>query len=138
MSIRASIDGVSSSSAQVPVALWFQTGAGDTTLSSDVGAVEGTVATDYREHHCAGRRGCLTIAKPLGRRVLLSRAMLSALHDTHHAAMNDSSSLVTIRVDHVGDDGAAEWVYQLVPVRWSRTDPPGDADPELLLGVWPD
>lgn len=42
-----------------------------------------------------------------------------------------------IRVDHVGDDGAAEWVYRLVPVRWSYTDPPGYADPELL-GVWPD
>ena len=137
-SIRASIDGVSSGSAQDPVALWFDTRAGDTMLSSDVGAVEGTVATDYHEHHCAGRRGCLTIAKPLGRRVLMSRAMLSAPRDTHHAVMTDSSGLVTIRVDHVGDDGAAEWVYRLVPVRWSYTDPPGYADPELLLGVWPD
>jgi hypothetical protein len=138
MSIRASIDDVSSGSARVPVTLWFQTGTGDAMLSSDFGAVEGTVATDYREHHCADRRGCFTIAKPPGRRVLMSRAMLSAPHDTHHAVMKDSSGLVTIRVDHVGDDGAAEWVYRLVPVRWSDTDPPGYADPELLLGVWPD
>jgi hypothetical protein len=60
------------------------------------------------------------------------RAMPSALHNTHHAVTKDFSGLVTIRVDHVGDDGAAEWVYRLVPVRWSHTDP------ELLLGVWPD
>ncbi len=118
--------------------MWFQAGSGDTKLASDLGAVEGTVVTEYRELHCADQPTCVTVVSPLRSRVLMSRAMLTELIDTQHAVMSDSGDLITIQVDHVGEDGGAEWMYRLAPVRWSDTDPPGYGDPDLLLGVWPD
>lgn len=137
--IRANIDVVKCDSSQA-VALWFRPTAGDTVLVSDIGAVEGTVLPHYRDSHCTDQRRCLTIEKPLGRRVLISRALLAELVGSGHATAHDGSDLVSVRVDHVRDrDGdAAEWMFRLVPVRWSRTDARDEADSELLLAVWPD
>jgi len=109
-------------------------------MATDFGAVEGTVAVDYREHHCAARDRCCIVAEPLGRRILVSRKLLNSLVQTRNAFYRGGpgAELVHVRVDHVGSGAAREWVYRLFAVRWRDTYPAASVDPQLMLGVWPD
>jgi hypothetical protein len=119
------------------VALWFNA---DGILTSDVGIAESTVVVARCDEHCAGRPTCRTLPRPPGRTVLLTREMLSTLVDDWTATAEEplGGTLVKIAVDHVADRGGRQWIYRLHAVRWRDTDPPGYADPDLALGVWPD
>jgi hypothetical protein len=119
------------------VALWFDA---DGILTSDVGVAESTVIVARCDRHCDRRPTCRTILRPPGRRVLVTRELLSTLVDDWTAAPEEplGGTVVRIAVDHVAGRGGGQWVYRLHTVRWRDTDPPGYADPDLALGVWPD
>lgn len=119
------------------VTIWHEVQGTDTLLMSELGSVEGTAALTVVDGHCAGRARCTRIERPLGRRLILSRLLLTELEGLG-ASVNSRAGedYLTMRIDHVGDAGSSTLTYRLVPARWRNHEDGADSD--VFLATWPD
>lgn len=122
------------------VAIWHNVQGTTTRLLSDLGPIDGTANLTVTPRHCPGRGQCTRIGAPLGRQLLLSRALIADLlkRGASQKTIQDTDYL-TIHVDHVAGSGKpATATYQLIAARWKNCDSDSDNDSGLMIGIWPD
>lgn len=121
------------------VTIWHDVQGPTTRLMSDLGPIDGTANLIIAPRHCPGRGQCTHIGAPLGRQLLLSRALIADLLNRGASQKTtQDTDYLTIRVDHVAGSGTpATATYQLIAARWKNGDSFGN-DSGLMIGVWPD